>query len=956
MPQLALQLLGPFQATLDERPLTGFESNKVRALLAYLAVEADRPHSRDELIGLLWPDQPDATARANLRQALANLRSAIGDRTSDKPFLSTTSDSIQFNRTELCTIDVVVFTELLAACKAHVHRRLETCRSCAQRLQQAVELYRGDFLAQFVQSGSEAFEEWALIQRERLHREVLDALYVLAEHHDRRSEYDRMRQYAARQLELDPWREEAHRQLMRALALSGQRSAALAQYEVCRRVLADELSAEPSQETVTLQARIKADRLTRADQQHNLPTTLTSLIGRGRELAEIDRLLETPACRLLTLTGPGGIGKTRLALQAASDHIGLFADGVWLVELAALSDPAFVPQAIASVLDLREQPTRPLQDVFLDFLKQRELLLVLDNCEHLVEACARITDDLLRACPQLNILATSREALNVAGEVTFRVPPLTMPDPQQVPANAPLIQYEAVRLFVERATVALPIFTLTDDNGQVVTQICHRLDGMPLAIELAAARVNVLSVDQIAIRLNDRFSLLTDGHRTTIPRHQTLRATLDWSYDLLSPVEKLMLNRLSVFAGGWTLEAAEALAGVDGIEAREVLNGLSRLVDKSLVVISREQDEKRFGMLETIRQYTWDRLLESDEIDKARTRHLEFFLTLAEEKSFLRTEFILMNQLAMEYPNLREALEWSLSSGQVEAGLRLANVLFDFWHIRGQVSEGLTWLKRALAVDGAASASSRGMALFDLGGLEWFQGNFAAARSYYEESLKLWQELGNKGEIAIALRKIGDVDASEGTYAEAHVHFEQSLAIHRELEDKYGIMRVLTSLGEISRTQDDYARAEIFYRESLALADELDHSWNRDLLLDNLAHVALHKGEYVQAQIHFQKVLVLSHRAKAGMDCTNYLAGLAGVAMASGDPGRAVTLFAAVKRQVEFLGTRLDYADHVEYERNLAAVRIQMEDDEFENAWAKGFAMTFEQAIEYALSSDKDAD
>jgi predicted ATPase/DNA-binding SARP family transcriptional activator len=953
---LSITLFGSFQAALDGQPVTRFESSKVRALLAYLAVEADRPHSRDELIGLLWPDQPDSTARTNLRQALANLRLALDDRETTTVFISHTSDGIQFQPTSDHAIDVMIFSGLLSECKAHSHRRIESCQSCVHRLHQALELYRGDFLAHFLQSGSEAFEEWVLARREHWQQAALEALYDLAQHHELRGDYEQALRYARRQLALNAWREEAHWQVMRALALSGQRSAALAQFETCRRLLKEELSAEPARETTALLEKIKSGDLASDQRRHNLPAALTPLIGRERELTEINQLLENPACRLLTLTGQGGIGKTRLALQAASDHVGLFADGVWLIELAACSDPTLVPQAIASAIELREQSTRPLLDMLIGCLKRREVLLVLDNCEHLVDVCARLANVLLRECPQLSILATSREALNVAGEVAFHVPPLTTPDPQQVSAHVALIQYDAVRLFVERARIILSDFTVTNNNRQAVAQICYQLDGMPLAIELAAACVKVLSVDQIAARLNDRLSLLTNGYRTTVARHQTLRATLDWSYDLLSPVERLMLNRLSVFSGGWTLQAGEALTGVDGIEPRAVVNGLSRLVDKSLVIVSQQQDEKRFVMLETIRQYAWERLLESDEIDEARTRHLEFFLTLVQEKSFLKTDFILLNQLATEYPNLREALEWSLSSGQVEAGLQLASALCDFWHIRGQVSEGRTWLKRALAMAGDASVFSRGMALFDLGGLEWFQGNFAVARSNYEESLQLWQELGNTGKMAMALRKIGDVDASEGKYAEAHLCFEQSLAICRELKYRFGMMRVFTSLGELARAQDDYTQAEIFYRESLALADELNSSWHRDLLLDNLACVAQHKGEYLPAQMHYQKMLVFSQKARSDMDCAGYLAGLAGVAGALGNLVRAVRLFAAVKCQLAFLGVRLDYADHAEYERNLAAVRIQMEDDEFENVWAEGRAMTLEQAIEYALASDDNAD
>ena len=336
---------------------------------------------------------------------------------------------------------------------------------------------------------------------------------------------------------------------MRALALSGQRSAALAQYETCRRVLSEELGAEPSKETMTLCEQIKGDALMRAERRNNLPTALTPLIGREHELAEIDRLLETPTGRLLTLTGPGGIGKTRLAMQAASNHVGLFADGVWLVELAALSDPTLIPQAIASALDLREQATRSAQEVLSDFLKSREVLLVLDNCEHVVDACAQLAAGLLRACPRLSILATSLEVLNVAGEVIFRVPALTTPVPNHVASGAALAQYEAVQLFVERAVTALPDFRLTDSNASAIAQVCHRLDGIPLAIEFTAARVRGLKVEQIAQRLDDRFRLLTSGGRTALPQHQTLRAMIDWSHSLLTEQERILFRRLAVFAG-----------------------------------------------------------------------------------------------------------------------------------------------------------------------------------------------------------------------------------------------------------------------------------------------------------------------------------------------------------------------------------------------------------------------
>jgi len=361
---------------------------------------------------------------------------------------------------------------------------------------------------------------------------------------------------------------------------------------------------------------------------NNLPRQLTSFIGREREMAEVKRLLTTT--RLLTLTGSGGCGKTRLALQVAADLVEEFANGVWLVELAALTDPALVPQAVASALGVREEPGRPLLATLSDYLKAKRLLLLLDNCEHLVAACAYLAEALLRACPHLRILATSREALNIAGETVWRVPSLSLPDLLHLPSVEHLTQYEAVRLFIERALISRPDFVLTSQGAPSVAQVCHRLDGIPLAIELAAARVKVLSVEQIAARLDNRFRLLTSGSRTALPRQKTLRAAIDWSYDLLSETERMVLRRLSVFAGGWTLEAAEAICVGEGIEWHEVLDPLMQLVDKSLVMMEEQGGTVRYRLLETVRQYGRDKLPASGEADVVRGRHRDWYLALAE--------------------------------------------------------------------------------------------------------------------------------------------------------------------------------------------------------------------------------------------------------------------------------------------------------------------------------------
>src|SRR5919202_4260889 len=365
---------------------------------------------------------------------------------------------------------------------------------------------------------------------------------------------------------------------------------------------------------------------------HNLPLELTSFIGREREIAEVKRLLLLEGKdRLLTLTGPGGCGKTRLTLKVSFEVVQEFEDGVWFVELSSLSDPELVPQAVASVLEVREAPGRSLTEVLTEDLKSKKMLLVLDNCEHVIDACAALADALLRACPELRILATSREALSIAGEATWLVPPLSLPDPEHPPPVEDLAGYEAVRLFLERAAAVSSRFELTERNAPAVAQVCRRVDGMPLAIELAAARAKVLSVEQIASRLEDSFRLLATDSRTALPRQRTLRATIGWSYELLSQEEQALFRRLSVFAGGFALEAAEAVCTGVGIEREDVLDLLTHLVDKSLVLVTEQDGEARYRLLETVRQYGWEKLRESGEAELVRRWHAEYYLTLSEE-------------------------------------------------------------------------------------------------------------------------------------------------------------------------------------------------------------------------------------------------------------------------------------------------------------------------------------
>lgn len=627
---------------------------------------------------------------------------------------------------------------------------------------------------------------------------------------------------------------------------------------------------------------------------NNLPRQLTSFIGREREMAEVKQLLHTTS--LLTLTGAGGCGKTRLALQVAADLLEEYPDGVWLVELATLADPTLVPQTVASALGVREEPGRPLFATLSDYLSPKHLLLVLDNCEHLVEACATLANSLLRGCPKLRILATGREALGIAGEVAWRVPSLSLPFLHPLPPIESLTQYEAVRLFIERATAALPAFTVTNPNAPAVAQICHRLDGIPLAIELAAARVKVLSVEQMLARLEDRFRLLTGGSRAALPRHQTLRAAVDWSYALLSEPERTLFNQLSVFAGGWTLEAAEAICAGEGIEEYEVLDLLSRLVDKSLVVAEEGADgEVRYRLLETLRQYGHERLLASGEASGTPQKHAAFCLALVEKAdSELQgpQQASWLDRLSTEHDNLRAALRWSVESGEADAGLRLGGALWRFWEIRGYLSEGRQWLMELLALSGdAARTAARAKALHGAGVLAHDQGDYQKARVLYEESLAIRRTLMDKRGIAGLLNSLGILARGQGNYPQARTLYEESLSLFRELEDKRGIAQVLNNLGNVAHLQGDYALARALVSENLAIQRELGNKRRIAYSLNNLGEMAYHQGDHAGARALFEEGLALFRELGDKQNIATILNNLGGFQIDQGDYAAAHALY-----------------------------------------------------------------
>jgi non-specific serine/threonine protein kinase len=674
-------------------------------------------------------------------------------------------------------------------------------------------------------------------------------------------------------------------------------------------------------------------------------------------MAEVEKLLKKH--RLLTLTGPGGSGKTRLALAVAREVLDGYEDGAWLVELAPLSDPELVPQAVASVLMVREAPGRSLLETLAEHLRSKTALLVLDNCEHLVGASASLAEALLRRCPDLSILATSREALGVEGETLFVVPPLSLPDPRHLPALDGLSDYEAVYLFAERARAVRPGFEITEENAVSVAKVCHRLDGMPLAIELAAARARALSVEQISSRLDDAFRLLTGGSRTASAHHATLRATMDWSYDLLSTDEKVIFGRLSVFAGGFSLEAAEAVCAGGSIGEGEVLDLLSSLVSKSLVLVEEQDGETCYGLLETVRQYASERLEESGEAEEVGGRHARHYLALAEEAEpelvGTRQE-AWMGRLEAQHDNLRAALSWALAHEDAELGLRLGGALGEFWHMRGHLGEGRGWLEAVLAKGGGPEAA-RAKALGKAGWISWEQGDYERSIATNEEGLALARQGGDRAAIALALSTLGVGELELGKAGRAAALFEEAMALQRASGDTAGLVRTISFLGFAAVIGHDYERAAALHEEGLGLAREAaDASTINVSLLTLGAQAHLGLGDHRRARALYEEGLALARRLRLKHYIATLLHAPAMSAVAEGRPERAARLWGAAEALREAIGAILTPTERSYYGPHIGAARSRLGDElSWEAAWAEGRAMTQEEAIEYALATEGSA-
>jgi predicted ATPase/class 3 adenylate cyclase len=639
---------------------------------------------------------------------------------------------------------------------------------------------------------------------------------------------------------------------------------------------------------------------------NNLPAQTTPFIGREHAIRAVKERLSNANVRLLTLSGVGGTGKTRLALEAAADLVDEFEHGVFFVPLAALSDPALVLATIAKVFDVREATGRPLQEQLQDYLREKQMLLVLDNFEQVIDAAPRITD-LLTAAPRLKVLVTSREVLRLSGETDYPVPPLSLPDRKRLPPLERFTQYDAVALFIERALAVKPGFAVTNDNAPAVAEICHRLDGLPLAIELAAARVRVLPPQRMLVELSHRLSFLIDGARDLPARQKTLRGTIDWSHALLTGDEQRLFRRLAVFVGGCALEAIEAVCNIEN--NLSVLETVESLVGKSLVKQTEAHGEPRFAMLETIREYAMDRLIAAGDEERVRERHRDYFLSLAEQaepKLMGAEQAAWLERLEEEYENLRAGLDWSLIEAGSGGSLRLCGALHQFWVVRGHHSEGREWCLRALGKTGAEERTSeRAKALNVAGVLARRQGDYPAARALGEESLAIQRRLGDRRGMASSLHNLGNVAMRQGDIASARALYEESLAISRELGDWTGIASSLNDLGNVA-TEHSSARA--LYEESLAISRELGDRRSIASSLHALGNVAMAQGDIASARTLYEESQAISRELGDRMGISHSLHDFGTVAFEQGDYPAAGALYEESLAMSRELGNRLGIA------------------------------------------------
>ncbi len=918
-PPLRASLLGPVRLAVGDRPLSddAWPRRSARSLLLLLLATPGRSLPRDRVLDLLWPEAaPDAALNA-LYVALHGLRRTLepGLRVGkSSAYVESAAEAIRLRPVSGLWLDTDAFESALARADAAVaDGRLALLR-------EALALYAGDLLAE------EPYADWPVARREALRRAWRRAVIDSADLARETGQPLTAAPDLERLLAADPTDEPAHRALMRALAAAGRRDEALRHYERCAAALRRELGTDPDDETAALAEAIAGAPAVpalnplglrpRPVRFNNLPTPPNPLVGRDRELAALQDLLWDPTARLVTVTGAGGIGKTRLALEAAARVADDFPDGACFVALAAIRDPSVVLPTIARALGVEETGGRPFAELLRDALRERELLLVLDNVEQVLDAAADLAD-LLTACPRLTLLVTSREPLRLRAEHELPTLPLTVPPTRPGGTDrtsaATVTRYDAVALFAQRARAANPAFAVTDGNAPAVAAVCARLDGLPLALELAAARCRHLSPEALLVGLTDRLGLLAAAYRDLPERHRTMRDAIAWSYDLLTPAEQALFRRLAVFAGGFTVEAAAAV-----IEGRTIddprpgeheapsaarwcapgprdslLTRLEALVEKHLLRWQAGEPAPRLTMLETIRDYGLERLAANGELDPTQRAHAAHFLSLAEQAEPELTrpdQAAWLDRLEIEHDNLRAVLTWACRRPDPEIAVRLTGALPEFWRVRGHLAEGRAWLERALSLADRTPAGLQARALHGAGALARAQGDIAEAIARLTAAQDAWRAAGDQGALGRTLGVLATTVAGQGEYERAIALDEQALAIFESIADQRGTADTLNRLGIVASDRGQHARATELYERSLALFRTVDDRQGAGKVLNNLGGVAFWQEDYPRAVTLFDESLAIWRAAGDRPHTAIVLANLGEALRAEGDHDRAVAI------------------------------------------------------------------
>src|SRR5215207_1790650 len=844
-------LFGSFELNVRDRTVH-LPTRKMEALFAYLILHRG-VQNRERIAALFWGDSPEELARRSLRTALSALRKEVGEQ-----FILTDRETIQINPEFPIWVDVY-----------EVEKQAKEILSASHQAGSGIDpsLYRGDLLQDF-------YDDWVLEDREQYRNLFVSALAHFAQFLKTHGDYQRAISIANKMISIDPGNEQAYQHLLFCYGALGNRSEALKVYEECARRLMEQFGVEPSEATTALIQQIKkSDSAAAQPIKSNLPIPLTSFIGREQETRTLLEIFKKT--RLLTLTGVGGCRKTRLCIEFARQVSDQFAQGGWWIELASLQDETQVSQAIKRTLGLSDSQVDSAEESLIKFLYSKQILLVLDNCEHVVQAVARLAEKILSQCPSLKILATSREALSIHGEIAWLVPSLSLPPADH---TADLLNWECPRLFFERAISYRPDLQLTESSAEQLLRICHALEGIPLAIELAAARVKTLSLEQLASRLDDKLGLLTTGSRVAQPRQQTLRAAIDWSYELLSEEEQVVLQRLSVFYGSWALEAAEVVCADERIASNQVLDLITRLLDKSLILSETHEGLLRYRMLEIIRQYAMEKLQQANEVQQVNDRHTRYYSELAQGVGsawYSKRQSALIKEFDAQYPNLRVALAWGLADPQRaqnwEQGLRLAIALVPFWNFQAELNEAWYWLKEVAAQINVVLTepdlesakrndllSIKARAIYETGALSYYLTHHATRMDLFEEAAAIYTEIGDETGLAYPNLYVAQTAADSGQVDLARELWTESLQQFNQAGDHWYAAMVHSFFGAMERRLGNYDASEHEFHQAIDLYSEVGDEWGRSIMFSHLGMIALLRGDPLKARGWFDRRLQIS--------------------------------------------------------------------------------------------------